>query len=364
MNSELKKIEESYYHSLKHTSEWLKKSFIEGRGGSSAHFSPLIGWSKPYPETTGYIIPTLVKLNYFFDEDYIKYANNLADWLIKIQNSDGSWSGGLYPSSKLAPSIFNSCQIIKGLVNLYKETNKGIYIESAIKSGNYIKKQFGTNGLFIGNDYKTVITPSYYTTAIWPLLELSSVSEDNELQEKSILFLDKILERKMDNGFFSGCGFGTSKKAFTHTIAYTIRGLQECSRILRNNDYAEACNESIEFFIKKSELTNGRLPGSFDESLNQSSDSVCLTGNSQFALIFFLHYEKDEDLRIINSASKLINFVCNTQGKSLLPQTKGGVAGSWPIYGTYMFMRYPNWAAKYHADSLMNLIQLIRSFQI
>tara|TARA_Y100000022_G_scaffold200756_1_gene218679 strand:+ start:13975 stop:15063 length:1089 start_codon:yes stop_codon:yes gene_type:complete len=362
MNSELKKIEESYYHSLKHTSEWLKKSLNKGRGGSSAYFSPLIGWSKPYPETTGYIIPTLIRFNYFFNEDYTEYANNLGNWLIKIQNSDGSWDGGLHPSSKSAPSIFNSCQIIKGLVNLYKETNNGIYIESAIKSGDYIKKQFGDNGLFIGNDYKTAITPSYYTTAIWPLLELSSVTGDEELEEKSILFLNKILERKMDNGFFSGCGFGASKNAFTHTIAYTIRGFQECSRILEINDYAEACNESIEFFIKKSELTNGRLPGSFDESLNAASDSVCLTGNSQFALIFFLHYEKDKDLRIINSASKLINFVCNTQRKSLPFQTKGGIAGSWPMYGRYMFMRYPNWAAKYHADSLMNLIEIIRRF--
>jgi hypothetical protein len=35
---------------------------------------------------------------------------------------------------------------------------------------------------------------------------------------------------------------------------------------------------------------------------------------------------------------------------------RGAVAGSAPLWGDYMRMRYPNWAAKYHCDALMGVM--------
>lgn len=32
---------------------------------------------------------------------------------------------------------------------------------------------------------------------------------------------------------------------------------------------------------------------------------------------------------------------------------RGGILGSYPIYGSYMTYRYPNWAAKYFIDALL-----------
>ena len=50
-----------YTEHLRATLDWLLLSIEEGHNGSSAHYSPLGGWSAPYPETTGYIIPTLLE---------------------------------------------------------------------------------------------------------------------------------------------------------------------------------------------------------------------------------------------------------------------------------------------------------------
>ena len=36
--------------------------------GSAAYWSPILGWGAPYPETTGYIIPTLLRGKDYFDE--------------------------------------------------------------------------------------------------------------------------------------------------------------------------------------------------------------------------------------------------------------------------------------------------------
>jgi len=56
----------------------------------------------------------------------------------------------------------------------------------------------------------------------------------------------------------------------------------------------------------------------------------------------------------LNAASKAIDVVVKYQIKSPLnPNLKGAVAGSLPIYGRYMALRYPNWAVKFLADALM-----------
>ena len=34
---------------------------------------------------------------------------------------------------------------------------------------------------------------------------------------------------------------------------------------------------------------------------------------------------------------------------------RGGIAGSFPIYGPYERMKYPNWAAKFFIDALLAL---------
>ena len=74
---------------------------IEPKGGSRAFYSrlyhPLKGWSNMYPETTGYIIPTFINIGKTFKrQDTIDKAMLMADWLLSIQNKDGSFISGLY----------------------------------------------------------------------------------------------------------------------------------------------------------------------------------------------------------------------------------------------------------------------------
>ena len=79
-----------------------------------------------------------------------------------------------------------------------------------------------------------------------------------------------------DNGTFSDWGFQPGR-AVTHTIAYTIRGFQECARLL--NDYAgigQPVEQALEILYRRAELANGRLAGEFDEDWHPTSRHVCL----------------------------------------------------------------------------------------
>lgn len=67
--------------------EWLcRAQDVIKFGGVSGGFSLERGWFPPYPETTGYIIPTFLKLSIFLkDQSYIARATSLGDWEIKFR---------------------------------------------------------------------------------------------------------------------------------------------------------------------------------------------------------------------------------------------------------------------------------------
>jgi hypothetical protein len=198
------------------------------------------------------------------------------------------------------------------------------------------------------------------------MLEVWAHSRDNHLREAAERFLQRVLSRRCANGVFSGWGFKEDKAAFTHTIAYTLRGLQESARLLDDHaTYSTPAELALETLLKKAELRGGRLPGEFDDHWAATGDYVCLTGNAQIAICLMLLDQRAPDLRLINAAAKLEDYVCQVQRITFVPTgMKGAVAGSYPLWGNYMIFRYPNWAAKYHCDALLMLIErLTREMQ-
>ena len=332
------------------------RSIENGKGGSCAHFSPLMGWSKPYPETTGYLIPTFIRVSKVFDDPkYSAAAVSIGQWLLDIQAHNGSWHSGLHPSSSPEGSVFNTGQILKGMMALFEFTGDQKFLEAADKGADWLASGVDKDGLWPAGDYRASETPSYYTHVAWPMLEVWKRTQSASQLSSAERFLDMALERKLSNGAIGRWGFGDKGSAFTHTIAYTIRGFQESSRLIGDySKYGRPMEEILNFFVKRAELSNGRVPGDFDESLKENKNYVCLTGNAQLAICILLMEHEHPDLRLVNAASKMIDFIGSVQPTNrFLKSIQGGVAGSYPLWGRYMFMRYPNWAAKYYCDSLI-----------
>src|SRR5262245_60610073 len=72
---------------------WLNRAqdnSISHDGGVARHFSLLEGWSHSYPETTGYIIPTIIEYGRDTKQtEPILRARRMLDWLADIQFSNG-----------------------------------------------------------------------------------------------------------------------------------------------------------------------------------------------------------------------------------------------------------------------------------
>ncbi len=342
---------------LKIAIEFLFDSMDKNYGGSRAYFSrlynPFNGWSPMYPETSGYIIPTFLEYAKRFDSDLARgKAIILADWLLSIQNPDGSFPGLLYTKNNQSKSIFNSAQIIIGLVSIYNYTSSKDYLNALLKCAKWIVENQNNDGSWSKHNYQSGYTPSYYTRVSWPILLASEINGDKNLKRAAIKTLQLVQNRRLDNAFIKNSGFEKNSYAYIHTIAYVIRGFLESSIILGNEEFNDSAIDWAEVILKKFEL-NGKLPGAYFDNYKKISYFECLTGYCQLAIIWLKIFRLDNDYRFVNGALKAIDRVSYFLPKYTFIKKKGGVPGSYPFYGKYMFMRQPNWATKFFIDAIL-----------
>jgi len=91
-----------------------------------------------YPETTGYIIPTV--FDYAREsgrEELFNRAARMADWECDVQMINGAVQGGTV-SDPPTPAVFNTGQVIFGWVRAFQETGTERYLASAVKAGEFL----------------------------------------------------------------------------------------------------------------------------------------------------------------------------------------------------------------------------------
>ena len=75
---------------------WLARAqdAVSG-GGVSGYYTFASGWSAAYPETTGYVITTLLEASRRLKKDeWATRARQMIEWEITVQLPDGSWQSG------------------------------------------------------------------------------------------------------------------------------------------------------------------------------------------------------------------------------------------------------------------------------
>jgi hypothetical protein len=75
-------------------------------GGIAAYYSLLTGYSRSYPEVTGYIIPTLYDFaRVTRDRNSLVIADRATRWLLSLQMPTGAFPAGLHDPSGLGSSL-------------------------------------------------------------------------------------------------------------------------------------------------------------------------------------------------------------------------------------------------------------------
>ena len=343
--------------------DWLSQSQkVTNCGGSSAAYIFSLGWAPPYPETTGYIIPTFLNYSMMFGENkYFEKAKSMGDWEIEIQLDSGAVRGGIGINDY--PIVFNTGQVILGWIALYENTKSEKYLKSAIRAADWLVDIQEDNGAWSKFVHGGIAHP-YHTRVAWSILEVYKCKKDEKYlksAKQNVLYVLKLFD---ENGWIDVMRFDKNKKSLSHGIAYTLRGLLECSQYFKEDlkeQILKIVNKASEKIMHKYELSKKNpnampsdLPATFDSHWNSKSTYSCLTGNAQIAIVWLKLYKFNNDARFLNAALKMIDQLkmkqnLNSSNKGI----KGGIAGSFPIWGEYMKFSYPNYAAKFFVDALM-----------
>ncbi|NIV29347.1 MAG: hypothetical protein GWN58_07510 [Anaerolineae bacterium] len=326
-------------------------------GGIPAFFDLLRGrWASSYPETTGYTIPTMfASSRYLKRRDLHEIASELADYLLKARTPEGGvghWKR--QDGERPTPVVFDTGQVIFGWLASWHETGNNTHLQAAVSAADWLVAVQAGSGAWL--DYQYLDTVKVIDTRVaWALLRVAQVVTRPSLVETARRNLDWALSQQQSNGWFRRAGFCAGDDPFTHTIAYTAEGLLECGLALQEDRWITAAQKVAHALLER-QHPDGSLASTYDSNWQPASRSSCLTGNCQVALLWLRLYGQSGEERYLDAARKTISFVTRTQDLHTSDaNTRGAIAGSYPIYGRYERFKYPNWAAKFFVDALLAL---------
>ena len=295
--------------------EWIKKHTIKGEG-IICNTEKILS----YPEVTGYYIPSLIRWG------YRDIALNYTNWLLSIQKEDGSW----YDTDNKSPYIFDSGQILKGLLSIREIYSDKDKIDTSIKKGcEWILSCMDEEGQLVtpnqiawGKDTRTC-SDVIHIYCLSPLIEASKIYKKDEYKEKAL----KIWNYYKTNYYNKIMNFSL----LSHFYAYLMEALLDIGEI----EMAKIAMKRMEKYQKES----GAIPA------YNNCDWVCSTGLFQLSLVWYR-------LGNYKCANKAFEYACKLQNES----------GGW--YGSYVSEDNPkeenkyfpsaeiSWANKYFLDAL------------
>ena len=351
------------------TMDWLCRAQDASRGGGvSACYSLLRGWDEPYPETTGYIIPTFFDYAAFSQRPtFGERARRMGEWLLSIQLKNGAFQAGYFHGTPddANPSVFNSGQILLGLTRLYRETADQRYLTSACRVGDWILSMQSPDGAWRGGlSFHGPTTPvrTYYARVGWALMELGAIADDMRYFDAGRRHGAWVVAQQQDNGWFRNNEFWAGHPPFTHTIAYVMEGLLGIAAHSRQQEPVNAVLKTATKLLHLFE-TRGNLAGDYDQDWKSKARYRCMTGEAQVSGVWLQIYRLTGDIRFLNASMKLNDRLKSSQHLgSHFNAIRGGVKGSQPLWGKYHRLAYVNWGGKFLADTLMAEIGALAKF--
>jgi hypothetical protein len=315
------------------------------------------GWQPSYPETTGYIIPTMYEVAARLRRpDLAARAIRMADWELDVQLESGAVQEGVigrYASP--APAAFNTGQVLFGWIRAHQETGRSEYLAGARRAADYLLTAQGADGSFVRG--RSAMSrrdcTTYYTRAAFGLCLLGKYAGERRYIDAAERNIRYAISRQLENGWFQDNCLSDPDRPLLHTIAYAIEGILGCGLLLGREEYIQAARITA-LAVAAQQRPDGGLSGRFASDWSPQVDWDCLTGDAQMGIVWWQlgDYLGDSGLR--DRARRIGEFVMRTQNRtSNDPGLTGGVKGSFPIDGGYGRHQVLNWATKFFVDGLL-----------
>ena len=326
-------------------------------GGIARDYSLITGWSTSYPETTGYIIPTMIDVaTRQGREDLHQRARKMLDWCVDIQFDSGAFQGGKIDASPFVPVTFNTGQILLGLAAGAAAYGDARYRRAMQAAADWLRETQDADGCWrrFPTPFAAPGEKAYETHVAWGLFEADRVEPGQGWAQAGLRQIDWALTRQQANGWFASKCLANPALPLTHTIGYVLRGLIEGQRLSGRPDLLAAARRTADGLLPAID-ESGRLAGHLDHLWRPASDYVCLTGSAQIGHCLLLLYGITGNARYRDAGLRLNAYVRKTVRLEGPAGIRGGVKGSFPMAGGYGRFQYLNWAAKFCIDA--NLLE-------
>jgi rhamnogalacturonyl hydrolase YesR len=321
-------------------------------GGVARHFSLVTGWAASYPETTGYIVPTVLEhAARTGDASLRERGRRMLDWLVSIQLEEGGFQGGTIGATPVVPVTFNTGQILLGLAAGVRQLGEA-YRPAMRAAADWLVATQDPDGCWRRHPtpFAARGEKAYETHVAWGLLEAARLDPDRRYAEAALRQVRWALTHQAANGWFACCCLDDPSQPLTHTIGYVLRGLVEAWRFSGDRAMLAAARRTADGVLGALR-GDGYLPGRLDDEWRGTVRWVCLTGAVQIAHCWLQLFEDTGDARYLDAARAANAWVRSTIRVDGREDTRGGVKGSFPIWGTYGQYEYLNWAAKFLIDA-------------
>lgn len=339
-------------------------------GGVARHWSYRTGWSTSYPETTGYIVPTMLECAAALgDAELRARGRRMLDWLVAIQMPDGGFQGGMIGQTPVVSVTFNTGQILMGLAAGVRELGEA-YRPAMDRAARFLVDSLDPDGCWRRHPtpFAQPGEKAYETHVSWGLLEAARASEGAARDAYADAALRQVawaLTKQQPNGWFASNDLEDPAAPLTHTIGYVLRGVVEAWRYARDVGHPEAAGLLAAARRTADGLlpqvgADGFLPGRLDRDWQGTVRWACLTGSVQIAHSLLLLFQETGEARYRDAAYRLNAYVRRTVLLDAPPSERGAVKGSFPVSGGYCTYQFPNWATKFSIDA-QRLEQQVRA---
>jgi hypothetical protein len=321
-------------------------------GGVARHFSLLTGWADSYPETTGYIIPTLLHCAETMDRPALaERARRMLDWCLAIQMPDGGFQGGTVRALPKVSVTFNTGQILLGLA-AGAARDPARYAQAMHRAAVFLRDSQDADGAWRRHPtpFAKPGEKAYETHVSWGLFEAERVAPGHGYGEAGLRQVRWAIGKQAGNGWIADCCLEEPAAPLTHTLGYWLRGVVEAWRLSGEAEFLAAARRTADGLLGALQ-PDGQLPGRLDAQWQGAVDWVCMTGSVQIAHSWLLLHEATGDARYLDAGRRANAYVRRRVRISGEPDQAGGVKGSYPVDGDYGRFEYLNWAAKFAIDS-------------
>ncbi|HSV61654.1 MAG TPA: hypothetical protein VLJ19_22420, partial [Variovorax sp.] len=256
----------------------------------------------------------------------------------------------------VAPTIFNTGQVLFGFARAYVATREARFASALKRAADWLVAAQDADGAWRrfpspfapGSDVK-----AYNTRSAFGLVRAWEALGDKRWLDAAEANAAWALGTALPNAFLPKNCLTANPAPLTHTLAYSMRGLMEIGVATGQQRYLELAIRMADA-IAAHQRPDGAMPGRYDAEWKPAADWSCLTGNSQLAINWWRLCRITGDQRFGRFASAANRYNMRAQDLRVRDTHRAGaLKGSHPINGGYMTWRYPNWATKFFADALM-----------